>query len=788
MLYGQEYVHSILCTMDLTSRTESKSTEVLVIKNADGSDRWVWPVDLKEPLFLDFYHAGKLRSMVFVWLVQLIFKLRIQRVVFNKENRNIPVFLGGAWAMFAGTAGPNRKTIYIEKNDGKPVFYKMAAGSLSALSLANEYRHIRFLESMNIRNITLPKVWMHNGEVFAQSPCDLNYVITKSDLNSRHIEIVTQLFDTNATKLSWESAKLKNIHLLNPLSDLRLKGISSKLEELMRSIDDKKSFTFGYAHGDFTPWNMKTTSDGLYLYDWEMASSFYPKGFDAFHFIFQQGILVDRLGWPAILDRMDSLLTSALFSDRAEMMDYLRLYLIINTSRFIDLYNKQPSWHTQIYWLLDVWHAAMDTFLMDVQTKTLFSYSFVDFMGQFDYATLKADDNVNPAFIGDGSDLDIVCQKEDMTAIIHFCKEYQGVSKVKSTVKSNMTSLTMIMKNGQLMHLDLIHAFKRKSNIFMDAKSVIDKAFTSKFGLKCASPACSSRYTALFYALNDSSIPPKYSHLSQFADEGGDKRTEMVITRIYQSLSEKEDLKTILSLFPENKGINKILSTMSYYTDVIRSFFVSGGFIVTFSGVDGAGKTTILSDIREKLEKNLRREVVVLRHRPSLLPILSAWRYGKVKAELKSVSQLPRQGTNASIAASLFRFGYYYVDYLIGQWFIYIKYVCRGKIVIYDRYYFDFIADAKRSNIALPAEWVKRGYALIMSPAFNFFLFAAPEVILSRKQELAAVDISLLTGSYHQLFDGLQKESTTAVYQSIENNSRENTVHHILQTIQNGIK
>jgi len=161
--------------MDLTSRTESKSTEVLVIKNADGSDRWVWPVDLKEPLFLDFYHAGKLRSMVFVWLVQLIFKLRIQRVVFNKENRNIPVFLGGAWAMFAGTAGPNRKTIYIEKNDGKPVFYKMAAGSLSALSLANEYRHIRFLESMNIRNITLPKVWMHNAEVFAQSPCDLNY-------------------------------------------------------------------------------------------------------------------------------------------------------------------------------------------------------------------------------------------------------------------------------------------------------------------------------------------------------------------------------------------------------------------------------------------------------------------------------------------------------------------------------------------------------------------------------------------------------------------------------------
>lgn len=57
--------------------------------------------------------------------------------------------------------------------------------------------------------------------------------------------------------------------------------------------------------------------------------------------------------------------------------------------------------------------------------------------------------------------------------------------------------------------------------------------------------------------------------------------------------------------------------------------------IITFSGVDGAGKTTILTKVKELIEDKYKKEVVVLRHRPSILPILSAIKHGKKKLKRK---------------------------------------------------------------------------------------------------------------------------------------------------------
>lgn len=55
---------------------------------------------------------------------------------------------------------------------------------------------------------------------------------------------------------------------------------------------------------------------------------------------------------------------------------------------------------------------------------------------------------------------------------------------------------------------------------------------------------------------------------------------------------------------------------------------------------------------------------------------------------------LPRTGSNKSKLSSFIRFFYYLLDYIIGQWFIYFKYTIKGNIIVYDRYYFDFINDA----------------------------------------------------------------------------------------------
>jgi hypothetical protein len=110
----------------------------------------------------------------------------------------------------------------------------------------------------------------------------------------------------------------------------------------------------------------------------------------------------------------------------------------------------------------------------------------------------------------------------------------------------------------------------------------------------------------------------------------------------------------------------------------------------------------------------MRKRVVVIRHRPSLLPILSAWSKGKTAAEKEAAETLPRQGQNKSFFSSVFRFSYYYTDYLFGQFYVYFKHVLRGDVVLYDRYYFDFINDSLRSNITLPKWILKSGYTFLL--------------------------------------------------------------------------
>jgi thymidylate kinase len=200
--------------------------------------------------------------------------------------------------------------------------------------------------------------------------------------------------------------------------------------------------------------------------------------------------------------------------------------------------------------------------------------------------------------------------------------------------------------------------------------------------------------------------------------------------------------------------------------------------IITFSGVDGAGKTTILREFKELLEQKYGRSVIELRHRPSILPILSAVKHGKKKAEQKTMEVLPRSGANKSLISSLIRFSYYLVDYIFGQLVIYFKYSSKGKIIIYDRYYFDFINDAKRTNIRLNENFIKFFYRFVFKPDINIFLYASPEIILSRKQEMDEKSIIELTDKYKILFDDFEAKYNQK-YICIENIDKDKTLNTI---------
>ena len=186
----------------------------------------------------------------------------------------------------------------------------------------------------------------------------------------------------------------------------------------------------------------------------------------------------------------------------------------------------------------------------------------------------------------------------------------------------------------------------------MEVSGMIQNARQNGYGVPVVSLKDTRKYLQLFYGLNGATIPAKFGLV--------------------------QDGAPLPPLLSANKGLRGVGNYLLYLQDTVRTMLFNRGFILTFSGVDGAGKSTVIDHIIKLVDKQFRRPVKVLRHRPSILPILSAYRYGKERAEQKSIASLPRTGNNTSQFSSLVRFSYYYIDYLLGQWYVHLRYVLRG--------------------------------------------------------------------------------------------------------------
>ena len=408
-----------------------------------------------------------------------------------------------------------------------------------------------------------------------------------------------------------------------------------------------------------------------------------------------------------------------------------------------------------------------------------------------DYVLLK---HIDPSIeeISEASDLDILITKEGLKSMISWLHKSKIINKICFDQKSTMTQAFLFFNDHSYLQLDFLLGFYRKELNYLDEQSVFNHAITTGDAITVCSQWHLLEHLLLFNFLNFSNIPEKYIHY--FEKQFPEEKSKLInfINQKYQlhfsNFSEMQVfekgtricLVSNLKKRKSNRGIHFLINSVKYCWDVLKSCFVHRGFTITFSGVDGAGKSTILQEVKELLEQKYRRNVVVLRHRPSLLPILSSFRYGKEKAEIQAASTLPRQGSNKSRIGSLIRFLYYYTDYFIGQFYINAKFIWRGYIVLYDRYYFDFIADAKRSNILLDQSIPKFLYRFVHHPKLNLFLYAKPETILKRKQELDNQSIIDLTASYKSLFEKLNVKKGNEKYIPIENVNKNATLKTII--------
>lgn len=806
---------------------EGRKLEYFTISNRDGSPRWIFPIQAKSPLFLKFYHVEGFRSRVFAFISLLIFRFRLQhlfykkRAVFlkpdNKQKSPIVNLIGGQWALFTGTAGPNNKMVLYSETAEKAAFFKIPFTDESIEIIKREFSGVLRASSINPEHFILPKTSLHENGILEID--DITGSGTRSNLFSHpHIKMLDEMYEKTAKRMlppenrsfNQSLSRLENV---NNGRDPRIPfSLYHKLQQLGSELS-KTDMVFGLSHGDYTPWNMFMGNETLAVYDWELANETESIGFDAFHFIIQKGILIDRKPWKEIRKEIISLTgnwgNSLTEKFGIEWELCLKFYLFINISYHLELYSRQKEWHEQIHWLLQTWSEALtDLMADDFSARGMLIDDLFVILNNIPYATIKFPDT-EPSALDVYTDIDICLNKNDAVRLVERLKNHAQVQTLMEKKSSFMTSVQIIMKNNDVLNLDLIWQFKWKHLEMMSTKNVLISAQTNNYGIKAMNSAELIRYLGLFYGLNGSEIPSKHIQylnsdklIQYLALYYGINTTEKIntnnrnqtreihrtvdLSRLIISCQIQEEVPKMqlvkeVNYMPANRGLNKIINSIHYLLDTGKSLFRPKGIIITFSGVDGAGKSTVIEHIRKEFDKKLRKRVVVLRHRPSVLPILSAWTKGKVKAEEDAANTLPRQGLNRSFISSILRFAYYYTDYLAGQFVVYVRHVLRGDIVLYDRYYFDFINDSVRSNILLPEKFLRSGYFFLMKPDFNFFLYADADTILARKQELDKKTITELTTKYLSLFNDLDSgKISSAKYMPILNNELDVTIRKIM--------
>jgi len=366
------------------------------ITNRDQTVRWMYPANLSVPTFLNFYNSSSLRAKIFTIGVKLLFKFRLANLVGKNKvclsvqknsllQRILERYPDYHHSIFTGTVGKNRKIIVeLGKRYKSLVFVKVAISKTSAALIHNEFLALSKLETENFTTIRIPEILGYSEWEFLE----LSNVKPKNSkqpakLLNMQVLALAQLNSINHIHVKWAnmSEKHKIERLINKirekkkvdngLDEDKVNSYMEKLALLSAMFNDETSFSCGFCHGDFTPWNMYLTDTTLHIYDWELSHNALPILFDLFHYIFQSEILINHSDYSRVKNEIERVLK--LSSTRALIEKFnvdvgmsFVFYVLYISSYYVDLYSDQKELHQQAFWLFDVWNdAAMDVLSMN---------------------------------------------------------------------------------------------------------------------------------------------------------------------------------------------------------------------------------------------------------------------------------------------------------------------------------------------------------------------------------------------------------------------------------------
>jgi len=376
-----------LIIIDFSTTKIPKSDSIFefdFINNRDNTIRWIYDGKHQQAIFLNLYNASGWKGQLFKTIFKIGFNLKLKnwlksgsfRVIANQLFvEQIKQGLDQAtYAIFTGTVGANRKAVISYEERGQATqFLKMPLTKKVQCLVDREAFYLKELQKYNFEKLIVPTAKKLERSVMVSNVKPDNYLINK-ELNNVHLSALNELYqETTETILVqttevWQTIQqdLANIateEVSNDLSKEKIESILIKLKVLAQYFEGISSLPMSIAHGDLTPWNSYLSKEKLHVYDWELANRL-PILYDAFHYIFQTSILVERLPYAAIQLKLKQLENHSIIQDlltqfNISFQQAYHFYLLRNTSYYLSRYIQQEDLHMQAHWLVDRWEEAL---------------------------------------------------------------------------------------------------------------------------------------------------------------------------------------------------------------------------------------------------------------------------------------------------------------------------------------------------------------------------------------------------------------------------------------------
>lgn len=369
------------------------------------------------------------------------------------------------------------------------------------------------------------------------------------------------------------------------------------------------------------------------------------------------------------------------------------------------------------------------------------------------YAVLRNYESLPQSY---GRDIDIIICRNDFKNIRNQIVEIfsrSGHKLFQYYKGSEMHSMVFAETKApyNLISFDFLFSIYIKDVILLTSKDVLNtKVFNGKIYHVRRDMEYLSKF--IYNKILKTTYPEKYKHIEKEAYALYSHEIQNVLMEL--RISNTVSLTSIKFHLYQKHFSRMLFAHLRYLVATISNFIQPQGISFGFTGPDGVGKTTVINQIVEILNK-LYKSVPVFHFRPTILGNLGEVAHtAGLKKEVDRDYSNPHRGGRTGVFSSLIRLLYYSLDYIVGYQRK-VKYqVFQRKIVIFDRYYTDIICDSRRSRIYLNYKFLHRfGKLFIPSLNYNILLTASTDTILARKKELNEEGIRTINEKIDYLAD-----------------------------------